>query len=166
MARTFLRWAGFLLTGAFAFGCATAFTFWGVQSGNSGKIEAWMRPPTPHLITQDEATQLAEQFIADQGYTNQFPAIFKVQVCPESVYPGTDWRELTERRNELEPKTYRVVRHQKDGSWLVIFAYGQGAMKKYNRFFGFGNQGRAVEMDACGQHLHLMHQDAVLNPFN
>ncbi|MBX7222793.1 MAG: hypothetical protein K1Y36_22785 [Blastocatellia bacterium] len=166
MTRALLRWAGFLLAGAFAFGSATAFTFWAVQSGNSHKIEAWVRPPTPHLITQEEATHLAEQFIADQGYTNQSPAIFKVPVCSESVYPRTDWRELAERRNELKPKAFRVVQSHPDGSWLVIFAYGQGGWEKYSRYIGLENHGRAVKMDAFGKKIHLMHQDAVLNPFN
>jgi len=108
-------------------------------------------------LTQSEAVALAEQFIAQNGYTDLPPDKTKLS------YETIEWesnvdRMLKGRHDTLQRRAYGVVRGRKGGDlgWTIVFRYrgssGRGARAT----------GRAVTMNLDGSGLRVEHVDFFL----
>ena len=109
-------------------------------------------PSQKRRLTQSEAVALAEQFIAQNGYTDLPPDKTKLS------YETIEWesnvsRMLQERHNTLERHAYGVRRGRKGGpGWTVAFRYKGHA----------GATGRAVTMNLDGSEPRVEHVDFIL----
>jgi hypothetical protein len=107
-------------------------------------------------LNEAEAVRLAEQFIAQNGYTDLPPDKSKL------AYESIEWESnidemLRQRRNTLEPKAYGVVRERKNApGWTVVFRYKHRATGQMR-----GN-GRAVTMNLDGSKMRVEHVDFTL----
>jgi hypothetical protein len=108
-------------------------------------------------LTQSEAVDLAEQFIAQNGYTDLPPDKTKLS------YETIEWesnvdRMLQERHDTLERRAYGVRRGRKGGKpgWTVVFRY------KHPLDSQARSTGRAVTMNLDGSEPRVEHVDFVL----
>jgi hypothetical protein len=108
-------------------------------------------------LTQAEAVALAEQFIAQNGYTDLAPDKTKLS------YETIEWesnvdRMLKERHGTLERRAYGSVRGRKGGSagWTVVFRYTHPIDRRAR------SSGRAVTMNLDGSEPRLEHVDFFL----
>ena len=104
-------------------------------------------------LTQSEAVALAEQFIAQNGYTDLPPDKTKLS------YETIEWesnvdRILQQRHNTLERRAYGVRRGRKGGDpgWTVAFCYKGHC----------GTTGRVVTMNLHGTEPRVEHVDFIL----
>lgn len=108
--------------------------------------------PQKRRLTQSEAVALAEQFIAQNGYTDLPPDKTKIS------YETIEWesnvdRILQQRHNTLERRAYGVSRGRRgERGWTVVFRYQGHA----------GATGRAVTMNLDGAKARVEHQDFIL----
>ena len=122
-------------------------------------------------ITEKQAVNIAEKFIAENGYTASYPGS-KQLVRDLLPLPGTieaiEVQERSLRHNTLEPKAYGVISRAKSGQgWTVIFQYSMEVRTKYgmperNRCIDQYEVGRAVTMDEFGHEIHVQHVDIFL----
>ena len=107
-------------------------------------------------LNEAEAIRLAEQFIAQNGYTDLPPD--KNTLAYESIEWESNIDEmLRQRRNSLEPKAYGVVRGRKNApGWTVVFRYKHLATPQTRR------NGRAVTMNLDGSKMRVEHVDFIL----
>jgi hypothetical protein len=89
-------------------------------------------------LTQREAVALAEQFVAQNGYTDLPPDKTKLS------YETIEWqrdveRMLQQRHDTLERHAYGILRGRKGGEsgWTIVFCYKAHC----------GSTGRAVTMN-------------------
>jgi hypothetical protein len=113
-----------------------------------------------------EAIDIAEYFIAQNGYTNAPPMADKSNLKLESLEYSSDPDEiLAHRHNTLESKAYEVIRHRDNTGWTIVFRFS-GTNEMYNRLAGANEarykDGRAVVMDQYGREVHVEHQDIIL----
>lgn len=108
-------------------------------------------------LTQSEAVTLAEQFIAQNGYTDLSPDRTKLS------YETIEWeanvdRMLQERHNMLERRAYGVAQGRKGSKlgWTVVFRY-KGSSGRGARAIG-----RAVTVNLDGGALRVEHVDFFL----
>jgi hypothetical protein len=107
-------------------------------------------------LSEGEAIRLAEQFIAQNGYTDLPPDKSKL------AYESIEWESnidemLRQRRNTLEPKAFGVVLERKNApGWTVVFRYKQRATRQMRR------NGRAVTMNLDGSKMRVEHVDFIL----
>jgi len=108
-------------------------------------------------LTQAEAVALAEQFIAQNGYTDLPPDKTKLS------YETIEWernidRMLQERHDTLERHAYGVRRGRKGGDpgWAVVFRY-KHPFDRHAR-----STGRAVTMNLDGTEPRVEHVDFFL----
>jgi len=101
-------------------------------------------------LTQSQAVALAEQFIAQNGYTDLPPDKTKL------AYETIEWerdadRMLQQRHDTLERHAYGVLRGRKGGEpgWTVVFCYKAHC----------GSAGRAVTMNLDGSEPRVEHVD-------
>lgn len=109
--------------------------------------------PQKRRLTQSEAVALAEQFIAQNGYTDLPPD--KTKLSYETIEWETNVdRMLQQRHNTLERRAYGVRRGRKGGDpgWTVAFRYKGQA----------GATGRAVTMNLDGTEPRVEHVDFIL----
>jgi hypothetical protein len=114
-------------------------------------------PAQKRGLSEEGAVRLAEQFIAQNGYTNLPPDRSKL------VYETIEWESdidemLKERRDTLERKAYGVVRGRKGGApgWTVVFRYRHPSSKQMRK------NGRAVTMNLDGSEMRVEHVDFIL----
>jgi len=107
-------------------------------------------------LSEAEAIRLAEQFIAQNGYTDLSPDKSKL------AYESIEWESnvdemLNERRDTLERKAYGLVREGKSApGWTVVFRYKHPATRQMRR------NGRAVTMNLGGGKMRVEHVDFIL----
>ncbi len=118
-------------------------------------------------LKASECIQLAECFIIQNGYTDLPPIEDKSKLTPESVYPGIDKYGMKMRHDSLERQAYgywRGIRYS-DG-WVIVFREkykSEYANVSPNYEEHLKRNGRAVTMDAYGDHIRMEHQDIYLN---
>jgi hypothetical protein len=108
-------------------------------------------------LTQADAVALAEQFIAQNGYTDLAPD--KTKLSYETIeWESTVDRMLKERHGTLERRAYGIVRGRKGGSagWTVVFRYTH-RIDRHAR-----STGRAVTMNLDGSEPRVEHVDFLL----
>jgi hypothetical protein len=104
-------------------------------------------------LSESEAVRLAEEFIAQNGYTDLPPV--RDKIAHESIEWTSNIDELLKaRHNTLERKAYGIVRERKGGAsgWTVVFR--QKCRKCTN--------GRAVTMNLDGSNRRVEHVDFIL----
>lgn len=108
-------------------------------------------------LSEEEAIRLAEQFIAQNGYTDLPPDRSKL------AYETIEWESnidemLKVRRDTLERKAYGIVRGRKGGAagWTVVFRYKHPSSRQMRR------NGRAVTMNLDGSEMRVEHVDFIL----
>jgi len=108
-------------------------------------------------LTQAEAVAFAEQFIAQNGYSDLPPDKTKLS-CETIEWEGNVDRMLQERHDTLERHAYGVRRGRKGGDpgWTVVFRYKGHA----------GATGRAVTMNLDGSEPRVEHIDFFLRYAN
>ena len=118
-------------------------------------------------LTEAEAIQIAEKFVADNGYTDLPPVQDKTKLSYESIDSSDPDQRLKGRYNTLERKAYAVARGNvsKDG-WIIVFRYNPNN-EQYRRVIPNYEQfikgvGRAVTMKTDGSNIRMQHQDIKL----
>lgn len=116
---------------------------------------------TPEIKTADmgesQAVQLAETFIALNGYTDLPPA--REHLSYESIEWESNVDEMLRMRHDtLERKAYGLSRGRKGGSsgWTVVFQYRHQPHRQK------GENGRAVTMNPDGGEMRVEHVDYIL----
>ena len=106
--------------------------------------------PQKRRLTQSEAVALAEQFIAQNGYTDLPPDKTKLSYETIELESNVD-RMLQQRHGTLERRAYGIVRGRKGGDpgWTVVFRY-KGHTDA---------TGRAVTMNLDGTEPRVEHVD-------
>jgi hypothetical protein len=107
-------------------------------------------------LSEAQAVELAEKFIAQNGYTDLPPEKDKI------VYESFEWvvkvdEMLKRRHNTLKREAYGLSRGRKNGApgWTVVFrASGDD---------GRGKQGRAVTMNPDGRKMRVEHLSFILS---
>lgn len=110
-----------------------------------------------HQLTQSEAVALAEQFVAQNGYTDLPPD--KTTLSSETIEWETNVdRRLQERHGTLERRAYGIVSGRKGRSpgWTVVFRYTH-PIDRHAR-----STGRAVTMNLDGSDARVEHVDFFL----
>lgn len=114
-------------------------------------------PAQKQELSEGEAIRLAEEFIAQNGYTNLPPDKSKL------AYETIEWESniddmLRERHDTLEPKAYGIRHGRKGGDpgWTIVFRYSHPSIKQMRR------NGRAVTMNLDGSGLRVEHVDFIL----
>jgi hypothetical protein len=104
-----------------------------------------------------EAVRLAEEFVAQNGYTDLPPDKSKL------VHETIEWEAkvddmLKHRHDTLERKAYGIVHgtRRSASGWTVVFRYSHPASKQERR------NGRAVTMNPDGSSLRVEHVDFIL----
>jgi hypothetical protein len=107
-------------------------------------------------LTQSEAIALAEQFIAQNGYTDLPPD--KTKLTNETIEGQSNVDQmLQERHNTLERQAYGVRRGRKSGAgWTVVFQYKHPIDQQAQ------TTGRAVTMNMDGSEPRIEHVDFIL----
>jgi hypothetical protein len=104
-------------------------------------------------LTQRQAVALAEQFIAQNGYTDLPPD--KTKLAHETIEWEPDVDRMLQRRHAtLERHAYGILRGRKGGErgWTVVFCYKEHC----------GSTGRAVTMNLDGSEPRVEHVDFFL----
>lgn len=104
-------------------------------------------------LTETQAIEFAEKFIAQNGYTDLLPD--KENLAYESIEWESDVDEMLKtRHNTLERKAFGISHGRKGNSvgWTVVFKY-KGSTSK---------NGRAVTMDLDGSKARVEHVNFIL----
>jgi hypothetical protein len=104
-------------------------------------------------LTARQAVALAEQFIAQNGYTDLPPD--KTKLSYETIEWERDLDRMLNRRHDtLERRAYGILRGRKGGEpgWTVVFCYKAHC----------GATGRAVTMNLDGSEPRVEHVDFFL----
>ena len=108
-------------------------------------------------MTQAEAVALAEQFIAQNGYTDLPPDKTKLS------YENIEWesdvdRLLKQRHNTLERRAYGFLQSRKSNKsgWTIVFRYKNPSGRQARA------TGRAVTMNLDGSSPLVEHEDFFL----
>ena len=114
-------------------------------------------------LSKEEAIQIAERFVLENGYTNAPREKVKVQLDHESIeviVEGKEAREqlLAARVDTLKPKAIGTRRGRKGGSdgWSVAFEYTHPSLN---------DTCRVVTMDLDGTNIRVEHVDGILSFF-
>ncbi len=115
-------------------------------------------------ITEQEAIQLAEDFIAKNGYTDLMSLEDKSKLIREVDDPADPEEMLRDRHDTLEGHAYKVVHgSEKDRAWVILFNYNRKNEQYKSLMVDFEEYtkkyGRAVIIDQYGETLRLAHQD-------
>ena len=108
-------------------------------------------------LTQSEAVALAEQFIAQNGYTDLPPD--KTKLSHETIEWESNTDKMLEQRHDtLERRAYgvRAGRKGREPGWTVVFRYKHpgGRLMRSN--------GRAVTINIDGSEPRVEHVDFIL----
>jgi len=108
-------------------------------------------------LTEAEAVKFAQQFIAQNGYTDLQPD--KTRLANETIEWQSNVDEmLKERRDTLQRRAFGIVRERKGSSagWAVVFRYKHLSGREERRI------GRAVTMNLDGGDARVEHVDFIL----
>ena len=110
-----------------------------------------------HRLTESEAIALAEQFVAQNGYTDVPPDKTKLSYATIEWQSNVD-RMLQERRGTLERRAYGIVSGRKGDSrgWTVVFRYTHPIDRRAR------STGRVVTMNLDGSEPRVEHVDFFL----
>jgi hypothetical protein len=108
-------------------------------------------------LSQAEAVTSAEQFVAQNGYTDLAPDKTKLSFETIEWESNVD-RMLQERHGTLERRAYGILRGRKGGSagWTVVFRYTHPIDRRAR------STGRAVTMNLDGSEPRVEHVDFFL----
>lgn len=127
------------------------------KSQMSPVVHETLTKPTPQIkvtgLTETQAIEFAEKFIAQNGYTDLSPN--REKLAYESIEWGSNVDEmLRTRHNTLERKAFGISPERKGNSagWTVVFKYKNSSKKN----------GRAVTMDLDGSKARVEHVDFIL----
>jgi leucyl aminopeptidase len=111
-------------------------------------------------LKEAEAIHIAEQFVAENGYTDLLPNQDRTQLSSESLDSAEIDQRLRQRYNTLERKAYAVGNGDvREYGWTIVFRYNQKSEDEEP----IKEVGRAVTMDADGRNIKMQHQDTFLN---
>ncbi len=108
-------------------------------------------------LTERQAVEFAEKFIADNGYTD-LPADQK-NFTHESIESDSNTAEILKSRfKTLENKAFGISRGRRSQQpgWTVVFRYRQNREEQSKK------NGRAVTMDIDGTNPRVEHVDFIL----
>lgn len=108
-------------------------------------------------LTEAQAVELAEKFIARNGYTDLPPD--KENLSLESIEWESDVDEMLKGRyNTLERKAFGVSKGRKGGAkgWTVVFRFKDRSDEQTRK------NGRAVTMNLDGSKARVEHVDFIL----
>jgi hypothetical protein len=106
-------------------------------------------------LNEAQAVKLAEQFIAQNGYTDLPPD--KSRIVYETMDLKSDIEKMLSARHDmLERDSYGIMRGRKGGSsgWTVVFLYKNSPPGH--------PYGRAVTMRSNGSQMRVEHVDFIL----
>lgn len=106
-------------------------------------------------LSMEQAVEMAERFVRDNGYTDAPEGEIKRRLDLESLERSHNRRELLRyRRNTLRPRAIgiKATGEGESASWAVAFDYAASP---------FSDRCRVVTMTADGTKIHLEHQDGV-----
>ena len=108
-------------------------------------------------LSESQAVQLAETFIAQNGYTDLPPD------REHLAYETIEWESkidemLRTRHDTLERKAYGISRGRKGDSfgWTVVFKYRHPSYREMHK------NGRAVTLNLDGSEMRVEHVDFIL----
>jgi hypothetical protein len=113
-------------------------------------------------LDEQTAIQIAEKFIADNGYTDLPPISDTSQLAYESIEWQSDVNKMLQlRHNTLEQKAFSLSKDRfgKMG-WTIGFRY-KGGTEGVGRAV-IEEHGRAVTMDLDGGNMRVEHKDVFL----
>src|SRR5215210_2870112 len=118
-------------------------------------------------LTQAEAIRVAEQFVAENGYTDLPTMRDKTKLSYESIDPFDPDERLKERLDTLERKAYAVARgNVRKYGWTIVFRYNANneEHRRMNPDYEKHSKivGRAVTMSADGSNIRMQHQEIYL----
>jgi hypothetical protein len=120
------------------------------------------------VVGEQDALRIAEEFIAQNGYTDLPPMEDKSKLSYESIEGGSRPDEVLKyRHNMLQPKAYGFIRggRYEDG-WTIVFQYQKDNLtlrstkEDYDDYIRL--YGRAVTMDSRGTNIRVEHEDVKL----
>ena len=114
-------------------------------------------PAQNQELSEEQAVRLAEEFVAQNGYTESRPD--KSKFAHETIEWTSNIDDLLKQRHDtLEPKAYGIRHGRKSGApgWTVVFRYSHPSSKQEHR------NGRAVTMNLDGGGLRVEHVDFIL----
>lgn len=118
---------------------------------------AFVFPAQKQKLSEVEAVRLAEEFIAQNGYTDL--RADKSKLAHETIEWTSNVGDILKQRHDtLARKAYGIVHGRKGGAagWTVVFRYSHPASKQERR------NGRAVTMNLDGSGLRVEHVDFIL----
>lgn len=111
-------------------------------------------------ITVQAAVKVAEEFVANNGYTNAPASDVKSLLDKERIEWTADRRDqMRQRFNTLSPKAIgaKPGRRGSTDGWSVAFDYAPGK--------GSAETCRVVTMDGAGSDIQVEHVDGIRNYF-
>jgi hypothetical protein len=108
-------------------------------------------------LSEEGVVKLAEQFIAQNGYTGLPPD--RSELASETIERTSNIDAMLKGRHDtLERKAYGIVRRRKGGvaGWTVVFRYKHPSSRQMRR------NGRAVTMNLDGSEMRVEHVDFIL----
>lgn len=140
---------------AYKLDCGNILGLWhkAVQETKSQYDEAVKNTAERTHLTKEQAIVTAEQFVRDQGYTDEPFRLPKNQIAYESLELFPEDEILERRRGTLNPRAVGSKKLE-SGGWIVGFHHA-----------GTSERGRAVKMDAYGKNASVMHEDVDLSTF-
>jgi hypothetical protein len=123
------------------------------------KITKKLADKTTHKLTENEAITLAEQFVAQNGYTDA-PAN-KSKIAYESLERYTDIDKMLDfRKNTLKRKAYGICHKAKrQRGWTIVFEFKNPNSQTSDE----KPVGRAITMDEFGDKIKMEHCDFFLS---
>jgi hypothetical protein len=119
---------------------------------------------TKDPLTQDQAIQLAEQFIVDNGYTNLPADKSKLHYELFDPFENNVDSILKHRKNELQPKAFCISENKQ--AWHVGFLSTQVDLNQLDSIQRQGNlAGRAVIVLKNGKEIKIAHQAPLFSRF-
>lgn len=110
------------------------------------------------VINQDKAVQIAETFVAQQGYTQQKTNItIEEAILEKEEYASNIENLLKIRYNVLKPKAYKARPFNNKTQWAVAFEFVEPSEE---------DQCRYVVMDTLGQNIYMNHIPTFLQWFD
>lgn len=115
------------------------------------------QPARAQTLNQKAAVALAEQFVAENGYTSAKPDRIKQRLDFEAIERAKIRSEmLLQRHNTLQPKAIgaKVGGKGSSAGWSIAFAYS-------SQVRGSKDSCRVVTVDADGSNIRVEHVDGI-----